>query len=497
MTGVITGWALGPGASHRQPGNQKRVRHTASAAALASILCAVPGAAAEAWLAGDHHVHSHFSPDASHPIAENARMARQFGLAWMVTTDHGGPNHSRINLEQAYPEVLRSRAALPDLVQFVGLELNTPGGDHSSLIVPHTSDEAEVLFALESGYDAYDAVPPDPARNTEPKMIEALRAMRTLPVPPVVIANHPSRTARAPGQYGAYSPAELRLWNDTAPEVAVGMVGAPGHQAAALAQKLSHEIVSAIERYFGKSPTAESGRALLPRGLYQGSVTLGGFDAMTARLGGYWDSLLGEGRRWWITANSDFHVHFTEEDGFDFWPGEYSKTYVFAERRADALLAGIRAGRMFVTTGDLISELELTLSGEGRTARMGDTLRVAPGTRVHVDIRLRDPATHNGNGQNPEVARVDVIVGNIAGPVADRATDRNETTRVVLRLREGDWRREGEYLAMSLPLVADRDQYVRVRGTNTTELEPEPDAPGEDPWTDLWFYSNPVFIAVE
>ena len=81
-------------------------------------------------------------------------MARQFGLAWMVTTDHGGPNHSRINLEQAYPEVLRSRAALPDLVQFVGLELNTPGGDHSSLIVPHTSDEAEVLFALESGYDA-------------------------------------------------------------------------------------------------------------------------------------------------------------------------------------------------------------------------------------------------------------------------------------------------------------------------------------------------------
>ena len=92
---------------------------------------------------------------------------------------------------------------------------------------------------------------------------------------------------------------------------------------------------------------------------------------------------------------------------------------------------------------------------------------------------------------------MDVIVGNIAGPVADRATDRNETTRVVLRLREGDWRREGEYLAMSLPLVADRDQYVRVRGTNTTELEPEPDAPGEDPWTDLWFYSNPVFVTVE
>lgn len=33
-----------------------------------------------------------------------------------------------------------------------------------------------------------------------------------------------------------------------------------------------------------------------------------------------------------------------------------------------------------------------------------------------------------------------------------------------------------------------------LRGTNTTELEPEPDARGEDPWQDLWFYSNPVFV---
>jgi len=26
---------------------------------------------------------------------------------------------------------------------------------------------------------------------------------------------------------------------------------------------------------------------------------MGGFDQMTARLGGFWDSMLGEGRRWW------------------------------------------------------------------------------------------------------------------------------------------------------------------------------------------------------
>ncbi|MFD1050973.1 hypothetical protein ACFQ1S_38320, partial [Kibdelosporangium lantanae] len=33
----------------------------------------------------------------------------------------------------------------------------------------------------------------------------------------------------------------------------------------------------------------------------------GGFDWMTATVGGLWDSLLAEGKPWWITANSDSH----------------------------------------------------------------------------------------------------------------------------------------------------------------------------------------------
>ena len=33
-----------------------------------------------------------------------------------------------------------------------------------------------------------------------------------------------------------------------------------------------------------------------------------------------------------------------------------------------------------------------------------------------------------------------------------------------------------------------------MRGTNGSELEPEPDPRGEDPWSDLWFYSNPIFL---
>jgi hypothetical protein len=39
--------------------------------------------------------------------------------------------------------------------------------------------------------------------------------------------------------------------------------------------------------------------------------------------------------------------------------------------------------------------------------------------------------------------------------------------------------------------------YLRVRGTNTSEMEPELDLRGENPWQDLWFYSNPIFVEVK
>ena len=81
----------------------------------------------------------------------------------------------------------------------------------------------------------------------------------------------------------------------------------------------------------------------IPRGAYGDFPTMGGFDQMTARLGGFWDSMLGEGRRWWITANSDSHINWTE-GGFDFWPGEYSKTYVHAPKNPASIIAAMRAG---------------------------------------------------------------------------------------------------------------------------------------------------------
>lgn len=451
-----------------------------------------PAADTRSWLAGDHHVHSRYSAgwdrnqdppapqigaESFHSIPLNAQMARHYGLAWMASTDHGGPNHSRLNLDRAYPELLASRLEVPGVMQFYAMEFNTPGADHSSLIVPHGADEAQQLFTLESRFDRREAYPPDPAHDTEPRMLEALRHMDGMQRKPVVMANHPSRSASGPGTYGLTGPAELRDWNDTAPGVAVGMEGAPGHQALALARD--------------GTPTRARERAG-----YSHYPTMGGFDQMTARLGGLWDALLGEGRRWWITANSDSHIHYTE-GGADFWPGEYSKTYVYAERTYDDILAGIRAGRMFVTTGDLVSELYVSATAGGISAAIGGELGVAPGSDVQLTIRFRDPECPNHRGVNPSVSRVDLITGAVLGRAADRESDRNPTTQVIQRFTPAVWRSDGPYRVIEYTLENVRQPlYLRVRGTSGSEPEPEPDRLGEDPWNDLWFYSNPVFVTL-
>ncbi|WHZ01044.1 hypothetical protein QNH48_18655 [Neobacillus sp. YX16] len=120
------------------------------------------------WLAGDHHIHSEWSVgwdnstnpptpiragDAIYPTVKNAENAKKYGLDWMVTTDHGGPNHSKVNLEQAYPELLKSRQAVPEVLQFYGMEFDTPAADHSSLIIPKSDNESTTLYEIESQFN--------------------------------------------------------------------------------------------------------------------------------------------------------------------------------------------------------------------------------------------------------------------------------------------------------------------------------------------------------
>ena len=126
----------------------------------------------------------------------NAEMARRHGLAWMVTTDHGGPNHAKLNATRAYAELQDSRRLVPEVLQFYGMELNMPAMDHHTLIIPHAENEWLALFDIESRFDANEACPVDPARRTEAAALAALEHMKTLPRLPLVFANHPSRSAK-------------------------------------------------------------------------------------------------------------------------------------------------------------------------------------------------------------------------------------------------------------------------------------------------------------
>ncbi|WP_219621203.1 hypothetical protein [Bacillus sp. M6-12] len=160
------------------------------------------------WLAGDHHINSEWSVswdnstnpptpirggDAIYPTLKNAENAKKYGLDWMVTTDHGGPNHSKVNLEQAYPELLKSRQAVPEVLQFYGMEFDTPAADHSSIIIPKSEKESQTLYEIESKFNKRDPHPIDGSRDKEEVMIEALNYMKEMDELPIHIAHHPSR----------------------------------------------------------------------------------------------------------------------------------------------------------------------------------------------------------------------------------------------------------------------------------------------------------------
>ncbi|WP_353901507.1 hypothetical protein ABUL04_10300 [Micromonospora harpali] len=84
----------------------------------------------------------------------------------------------------------------------------------------------------------------------------------------------------------------------------------------------------------------------------------------------------------------------------------------------------------------------------------------------------------------------------MTGPSADRDADTNPTTAVVARFGPRDWRQQGaQYVIRHTLRDVGADSYLRVRGTSTDGAEPL--AGGlEGPWSDLWFYSNPVFVWV-
>ncbi len=503
--------------------------------AAASVLTGPASAAASSsrsrdrggyqWLAGDHHIHTLYSGDAMYRVVDQVRQGTAYGLDWMVITDHGGAEHARVGVERVNPDIVAARDLYPDALVFQGLEWNIPGAEHATVFVHPGRREVEVLKQFEQNYDGTvnNANPNTPAN--EALAIAGLNfladAVRTRRVDGALfLANHPARR-------GVDSPHEIRNWRDAAPTVAVGFEGAPGHQAAGIPAPSG---AGSGRGFYAGSPSADS----FPGYPLESYRTWGGFDWMTATVGGLWDSLLAEGKPWWISANSDAHSVYLDTavrgpgsdfpgNGFyndpvhgvapnvaagDFWPGYYSRTHVGAKKSSYAeVMDGLRAGRVWVDHGALVRGLDVQVRerGDRSGVPLGGVLQLRRGERAELTISIDLAVEPNWAQFLPKLGRVDVIRGAVTGPVADKDTFTTPATSVV---QSFDVSTATGTVSLTYQLgPVEEPFYVRLRGTDGNRSAPgylgaavDPVGPAldvlgaADPWVDLWFYTNPIWV---
>ncbi len=490
-----------------------------------------------AFLAGDHHIHTQSSPDGLYRVSDQVRRGAEFGLDWMVITDHGSVAHSKIGVERVNPDIRAAREANRRTLVFQGLEWNIPAAEHGTVFVAPGANEVAVLKAFEQGYDGVvtgttDGAPGGPKTLANEALaitgLQFLAAQKAsgAVADALMFANHPARK-------GIDSPHEIRAWRDAAPGIAMGMEGAPGHQAAAIPGVPGH--AQNGRGYYDNNPSAQS----FPGYPLESYVTYGGFDAMTSTVGGLWDSLLAEGRPWWVTSNSDSHAVFGDTlargafaagqtfdtegrypdpidtgvpnlDNGDFFPGFYSRTHVGAAGYGYLdVMTGLRAGRVWVDHGNLIDGIDVRLAPFGADQRgvtLGGSLAARRGWPLQLTIRVATASRVNFGGELPSLARVDVIQGDITGPASDRDAVTAPTARVT---RSFDTSGRRGVLTLSMRIRAEKPFYLRLRGTDGRRSQPgllgssvDPSGPSADvrgdadPWADLWFYTNPIFIDV-
>lgn len=496
------------------------------------------------WLAGDHHVQTHFSVNGQLSVSEIVEQAQKFGLGWCVITDHGGLTHQKYVAKSAYAELQEARRKFPKITLFQGLTWNMPSGEHTTVIMPAVTDEAFRIADFEARYDAI-VRETQQLENVEATALEALQFLQEMTPKPLVFLNQPSRR-------GLNSPRKIRQMFKVAPDVMRGFEGSPGHQAAPL---------NGRERC-GYNAAFRAGSSYSKyENMKEVFRTQGGYDWMSARIGGVWDTLLAQGVPAYITANSNFHRHWSDKtkietadfgakgvvtptnakvdksDNEDFYPGEYSKTYVFASSSEPAaIMDGLRKGNMFTVSGGLIEGLEMYAYVGNRVAPMGGVIELQkPKDVVTIVIRIRLPKKAKGSAARiPPVHHVDLIAGNVEPRVYERNVDLMEVPSSGVAgtyLVEGDvpkgknqqdnverGRRRGNVVDFGFSLgPLDRSIYIRVRGTNRADLykplgkgdntaetqlndnlqRTAPiDTPALSPWEDLWFYSNPIWITV-
>ena len=481
------------------------------------------------WLCGDFHQHTTLT-DGRWSMPEEMEKENSFGLDWWANSEHGGAfsqdtlknyfdelnpqpqflgnplppdylGHKSLwrwqsLLQYSFPILLTQRKLYKNKLIAQGLEWNVPSHEHCSVGI--ITQDAFAIAQFEYLFDQNDTDTSNGGGryNFDPKGEKSLVNDHTKAINAVrwlqehyrktswVVFAHPERKSK-------YKISDFRDFNNAAPDVAFGFEGLPGHQKAAN-----------LGEYSVSSSTVGGG-------------TYGGAGIYIAKVGGLWDALLGEGRHWWTFVSSDFH-----DSRNDFRPGEYAKTWTFIKQKnppdritLEDVVDGLRSGNSFCVHGDLITALDFQVQHSFDNAHMGQELQVPKAeSTVQVTIKFKSPQVNN-HGQKPGVNHIDLIAGDVTGPVQpgtpEYNNDVNPSTKVVATFFASDWKiLKNGWNEIRYPLMVKNNMYVRLRGTNvpvntpgkTNELgnpllDPVPNS--EDlVWSNLWFYSNPIFIKV-
>lgn len=394
-------------------------------------------------------------------------------------------------------------------VALEGLETIVPGHEHSDTAVLNGqfptsgAGNASGMAEFEFRFDRADADTRGPVDGTgsavwtgksfansgtagHGKAVQSVQWLQAnAPLTSYYVPTHTERAgAFNPAGSAGYNIEHFRDFNNAGPTVAFGLES-PGHAADA-----SHSY----------------GTGAL------GGSTFGGSGIYTAKIGGLWDGMLGEGRNFFIFQSSDWHNRgvFGSRDRAstaDFFPGEYSHLYVPNQSalRAQSIVDGMRSGNSYSTSGDVIgNDFTFRASVNGTYRGMGQTLEVNPGDTITVEMRMTVPGKNNSpytfNNpllkqvgvfqpiNAPSLDHVDLIRGDITGviPPADPryatantpATVYNPSTAILTTFNKNNGKvtplaNGATRFELTTTVVAGSTPfYLRARGTNIPAATP-------------------------